>query len=54
MSGYDVLERGDWLPREPHNWSAGEVFIDNRYISEDTWYDGETATSTISSPVTPT
>jgi len=34
-----LLERGDWLPREPQNWSAGEVFVDNRYISEDTWYD---------------
>lgn len=36
-----LLERGDWLPREPQNWSAGEVFVDNRYISEDTWYDGD-------------
>jgi choline dehydrogenase-like flavoprotein len=35
-----VLERGDWLPREPQNWSASDVFIDNRYVSEDTWYDG--------------
>jgi choline dehydrogenase-like flavoprotein len=34
-----LLERGDWLPREPHNWSAADVFIDNRYISPDTWYD---------------
>jgi choline dehydrogenase-like flavoprotein len=34
-----LLERGDWLPREPANWSASDVFIDNRYISEDTWYD---------------
>jgi choline dehydrogenase-like flavoprotein len=38
-----LLERGDWLPREPENWSAAEVFIDNRYISEDTWYVAETA-----------
>ena len=38
-----LLERGDWLAREPHNWSVGDVFVDNRYISEDTWYDGETA-----------
>ena len=37
-----LLERGDWLPREPSNWSAGEVFIDNRYISPDTWYVDET------------
>ena len=28
-----LLERGDWLKREPQNWSAGDVFIDNRYIS---------------------
>jgi choline dehydrogenase-like flavoprotein len=36
-----LLERGGWLPREPQNWSAGDVFIDNRYVSEDTWYDGD-------------
>jgi choline dehydrogenase-like flavoprotein len=36
-----LLERGDWLPREPQNWDAAEVFVDNRYISEDTWYDGK-------------
>ena len=34
-----LLERGDWLPREPSNWSAHDVFVDNRYVSEDTWYD---------------
>ncbi len=34
-----LLERGDWLPREPSNWSAADVFVDNRYISPDTWYD---------------
>ena len=38
-----LLERGDWLRREPQNWSAGDVFVDNRYISPDTWYDAETA-----------
>jgi choline dehydrogenase-like flavoprotein len=37
-----LLERGDWLAREPQNWSAADVFIDNRYISDDSWYDGET------------
>ena len=36
-----LLERGDWLPREPQNWSAADVFVDNRYVSEDTWYDGD-------------
>jgi choline dehydrogenase-like flavoprotein len=36
-----LLERGDWLPREPQNWQAHDVFVENRYISPDTWYDGE-------------
>ncbi len=36
-----LLERGDWLPREPANWSAADVFVDNRYVSPDTWYDGD-------------
>jgi choline dehydrogenase-like flavoprotein len=35
-----LLERGTWLPREPQNWDAAEVFVDNRYISKDTWFDG--------------
>jgi choline dehydrogenase-like flavoprotein len=34
-----LLERGDWLPREPENWSTADVFVDGRYISADTWYD---------------
>jgi choline dehydrogenase-like flavoprotein len=34
-----VLERGDWLPREAENWDAKAVFVDNRYVSKDTWYD---------------
>src|SRR5271170_5895429 len=36
-----LLERGDWLPREPQNWSAADVFLDNRYVSADTWYDSD-------------
>jgi choline dehydrogenase-like flavoprotein len=36
-----LLERGDWLPREPQNWLAQDVFVDNRYVSDDTWYDGK-------------
>jgi choline dehydrogenase-like flavoprotein len=36
-----ILERGDWLPREQPNWSAHDVFVDNRYVSEDTWYDAK-------------
>ena len=34
-----ILERGDWLPREIENWDAEAVFVDNRYVSTDTWYD---------------
>jgi hypothetical protein len=26
---------------ELENWDPGEVFVDGRYISSDTWYDGE-------------
>jgi hypothetical protein len=37
MSSYDVI------CRETHNWSAADVFIDNRYILPDTWYVAETA-----------
>jgi choline dehydrogenase-like flavoprotein len=36
-----LLERGDWLPREPDNWLARSVFVDNRYVSPETWYDGK-------------
>lgn len=34
-----ILERGDWLKREIENWDPAAVFINNRYISHDTWYD---------------
>lgn len=36
-----LLERGDWLPREPENWLTESVFVDGRYVSPDTWYDGD-------------
>ena len=36
-----ILERGDWLPREAENWDAEAVFVDNRYVSADHWYDGD-------------
>jgi len=35
-----LLERGDFLTRESENWDPGPVFVDGRYISPDTWYDG--------------
>jgi choline dehydrogenase-like flavoprotein len=34
-----LLERGTWLPREIQNWTTADVFVDNRYISADTWRD---------------
>jgi choline dehydrogenase-like flavoprotein len=34
-----LLERGDWLPREPANWLAQDVFVENKYVSDETWYD---------------
>ena len=34
-----ILERGDWLRREPENWSAEDVFVKNRYVSSDIWHD---------------
>src|SRR4051794_1216999 len=36
-----LLERGDWLTREPANWDARSVFVENRYVSPDTWYDDD-------------
>jgi choline dehydrogenase-like flavoprotein len=35
-----ILERGDWLPREAENWDATAVFVENRYVSPDRWFDG--------------
>jgi choline dehydrogenase-like flavoprotein len=34
-----LLERGDFLPRERDNWDPDPVFVQGKYISEDTWYD---------------
>jgi choline dehydrogenase-like flavoprotein len=34
-----LLERGDWMAREPENWQVEEVFVKNRYVSDDTWHD---------------
>jgi choline dehydrogenase-like flavoprotein len=36
-----LLERGDFLPREKGNWDVSQVFVENRYVSKDTWYDRE-------------
>ena len=34
-----LIERGGWLPRERQNWDVDEVFVKNRYVSRETWYD---------------
>ncbi len=36
-----VLERGDYLPREPENWKSNDVFVDNRYKTTEKWVDGK-------------
>ena len=36
-----LLERGDFLPRETDNWDPKPVFVDGKYISKDTWFDGD-------------
>lgn len=32
-----VIERGGWVPREPYNWDAYQVFEKGRYVSPDQW-----------------
>ena len=34
-----LLERGDFLPRETHNWDPKPVFVEGKYISKDTWFE---------------
>ena len=34
-----VLERGDYLPREPQNWSPEAVFVERRYKPDELWVD---------------
>ena len=39
-----LLERGDWLPREPQNWCAdGRVRRQPLRLATDTWYDARRA-----------
>src|SRR2546423_2255170 len=37
-----LLERGDWLPREPANWLPQEVCVATKYVPPDAWSE-ETA-----------
>ena len=34
-----VLERGDWLPREPQNWDPAAAFLTGRYKAKEHWLD---------------
>jgi len=34
-----VIERGDYLPQEPENWSAQAIFVEKRYKPRETWVD---------------
>jgi choline dehydrogenase-like flavoprotein len=37
-----LLERGDWMPREPENWDSEAVWIDKRYANSGKWTDAST------------
>src|SRR5687767_13367724 len=39
-----LLERGDWLPREPANWSPAQVLTQGRYVAQESWTDNDGAT----------
>jgi choline dehydrogenase-like flavoprotein len=34
-----ILERGGFLPREKENWSASDVYLKERYHTDETWFD---------------
>jgi choline dehydrogenase-like flavoprotein len=36
-----LVERGDYLPSEPENWSPNAVFFQKRYKAPETWQDGK-------------
>lgn len=36
-----IVEQGDFLPREPENWSPKAVHMEGRYKNSATWYDGD-------------
>jgi len=38
-----LLERGDFLPQEDHNWDPKEVFENSRYKTEESWIDASTS-----------
>jgi choline dehydrogenase-like flavoprotein len=36
-----ILERGSYLPCEKENWNPTDVFVKNRYVAKENWYDKE-------------
>src|SRR5256886_5752299 len=34
-----VLERGDYLPREKHNWDTRAVNLEGKYATKEVWRD---------------
>jgi choline dehydrogenase-like flavoprotein len=34
-----LIERGDFLPQEPENWSPRALYVDRRYETNDRWQD---------------
>jgi choline dehydrogenase-like flavoprotein len=34
-----ILERGDFLAREKENWDPRSMFVTNRYLPDENWYD---------------
>jgi choline dehydrogenase-like flavoprotein len=36
-----MLERGDYLKREPANWDSKTVFLDGKYQTTDTWHGAD-------------
>ena len=34
-----ILERGEFLPREKDNWNPTEVYQNQRYFTDEQWYD---------------
>jgi choline dehydrogenase-like flavoprotein len=40
-----LLERGDYLPREPQNWDPQSLWLDKRYHNSGQWTDADTGKS---------
>lgn len=36
-----MIERGDWVPKEPDNWGVAPVFFEKKYTAHDSWLDAK-------------